>query len=232
MRASRRSDDAPAWGTLRAASAASLRAQMSASRPRRRWPSIHHPRPWSRRPWLRPSPRRWHPVHGGSGSTPAPAIERRRRLLAEAKAGASQPGRRAVGLRRARRTEPGLQLFAYAIGAAGQAGDVVAHMDDARRPRLEREQGVEAGHTVGLGGRHAQSAADLVERRLADPADPRLDGVERRQQEVAPIARRMPAPGAVAIETWLPRTGDRLDRGTLDGRGQRADDVEIHRRRV
>ena len=124
------------------------------------------------------------------------------------------------------------QILADAAGAAGEAGDVVAHVDDARWPWLEREQGVEAGHAVGLGGRHAQSAADLVERRLADPADPRLDGVERRQQEVAPIARRVAAPGAVAIEAWLARTGDRLDRGPLDGRGQRADDVEIHRRRV
>ena len=101
-----------------------------------------------------------------------------------------------------------------------------------RRPRLEREERVEAGHAIGLGGRHAQAAADLVEGRLADPADARLDRVERRQEEVPTIARRVPSPRAVTTETGFPRPGDRLDSGAFDGAGQRPDDVEIHRGRV
>ena len=53
---------------------------------------------------------------------------------------------------------------------------------------LRREQGVERGDAVRLGRRDAEAAADVVERRLADPADPGLDGVECRDQEVS--ARR------------------------------------------
>ena len=126
----------------------------------------------------------------------------------------------------------GLEPGAEWSGTTGEAGDVVADVDDAGRSWLEREQGVEAGHAVRLGGRHAQAAADLVEGRLADPADARLDGVERRQQEVAPVARRVPSPGAMSVEAGLARPGDRLDRGALDGAGEGTDDMEVHRGRV
>ncbi len=152
--------------------------------------------------------------------------------LAEAEARAPLPGGRAIGGRCAGRPQDPLQLRADFPRAAGEAGDVVADVDDSRRPGLEGKQRIEAGHPVGLGGWHAQPTADLVERRLADPADARLDGMERRQEEVTSVTCRMPSPGAVAVEAGLAWPGDRLDRGALDRTGQRADDVEIHRRRV
>jgi hypothetical protein len=158
----------------------------------------------------------------GSGTR----AERGRSLFTETETGTPQPGRRPIGVRCPSRPVGPLQFAADTPRTAGETRDVVADVDDARWPGLEREKGVEAGDAVGLGGRHAQAAADLVEGWLADPADARLDGVERRQQEVAPVARRMPSPGAVAVDAGFARPGDRLDRGALDGlaRGRRRGD--------
>ena len=67
------------------------------------------------------------------------------------------------------------------------------------RARLEREEGVEARDAVCLGGGNRQTAADVTEARLADPADPRLQLVQNRQQQVALAPRRVPATGRVTV---------------------------------
>ena len=46
---------------------------------------------------------------------------------------------------------------------------------------------IERRHAVRLGGRHRQALADVVERAFADPADAALNGVQRRQEQVAPL---------------------------------------------
>ena len=61
------------------------------------------------------------------------------------------------------------------------------------RPRLEREERVEGRDAVGVGGRHGQPPADVVERAGADPADPLLQRPERGQQQVPPRAGRVAA---------------------------------------
>ena len=58
----------------------------------------------------------------------------------------------------------------------------------ARGARLEREQVVEGRDAVGLGGSDDKSAADVVEAAAADPSDAVLQGVQRRQQQVAPLS--------------------------------------------
>ena len=92
---------------------------------------------------------------------------------------------RAVARRRARRPDPAFQRRGHVLGAGQPAGDVVAEVHDRGRPRLRREQGVERRDAVGLGRRDRQAPADVGERGLRDMADARLDGLERRQQQVA-----------------------------------------------
>ena len=112
---------------------------------------------------------------------------RRRRPLAEPEARRPEPGRAGRRRRRAGRPERPLEVGRRRPPRpASAARDVVADVGDDRRPRRRREQRVERGDAVGLGRRHRQAAADVVQRRLADPADPRLDRVEGRDQQVAP----------------------------------------------
>ena len=107
-----------------------------------------------------------------------------RRALAQAQARRWQPGRHAVGHRRAGRTKCSLEVGRQAGGAREAARDVVADMRD-HQQRLRREQGVERGNAVRLCRRYAEAAADIVERRLIRPADPGLNGVECRDQKVS-----------------------------------------------
>ncbi len=86
-----------------------------------------------------------------------------------------------------------LELCAQRLGAASAAGDVVAHVGHHRRPRRGREQVVEGQHAPGLGGRHDQAAADVVEGAAAHPADAVLHRVQRRQQQVPLLDGRRPA---------------------------------------
>ena len=125
---------------------------------------------------------------------------RRRRAVAQPEARAAQPGRAAVPDRLAGRPDGPRQVRADRLRAGQPAGDVVADVGDDRRPRRRREQRVERGHAVRLGRGDGQPPADVVERRLADPADPRLDGVEGRQQLGAPGARRVPAARGVPVD--------------------------------
>ena len=127
-------------------------------------------------------------------------ISGRGREVAQAQARRSQPADppvagRVPGLARAARVRS-----AQIRSAPGQpAGDVVADVGDDRRPRLRRVQRVERRDAVRLGRRDGQPLRDVVERRLADPADPRLDRVEGRQQLVAPGAGRVPALRGVPV---------------------------------
>ena len=125
---------------------------------------------------------------------------------------------------------------------AGQpAGDVVADVGDDRRSRGRGEQGVERGDAVGLGRRDGQALADVVERGRADPADPRLDRVECRQQLGPTRPDRVAAARGVPVRAGVARPADParlgraehgIHRGALGGGGERADDVQIHQRRV
>ena len=129
---------------------------------------------------------------------------RRGRQLAQAEARAPQPADRAVPRGRARRPERALEVGAGLLGAGEPAGDVVADVGDGRRARLRREQRVERGDAVRLGGRHGQAPADVVEARLGDLPDPVLQRVQRREQQVAAAPGFVPAARDVPIGQRCP----------------------------
>jgi hypothetical protein len=166
--------------------------------------------------------------------------ERRGRSLAEPEAGAAQPGRRAVGGRGALGAYGPLEVVAEALRAGDSAGQVVADVYHDGRPRRGGEEGVEGGDAVGLGRRDGEAPADVAEAGL-DPADPRLERVEGRQQQVALCAGGVSASGDPPVDCDLARTaiptGRRrsehgIDRGPF-GRGcERPDDVQVHARSV
>ena len=153
--------------------------------------------------------------------------------------GTAQPRRAAVPDRFAGRPDGARQVGADALRAGQPAGDVVADMGDDRWPRGGGEQGIERGDAVCLGRRDRQALADVVERRRADPADPRLDRVECRQ-ELGPTrpdrvaaARGVPVRAGVADPADPARLGwaeHGIHRGALGGGGERPDDVQIHQR--
>jgi hypothetical protein len=76
------------------------------------------------------------------------------------------------------------------------AGEVGADVDDPGRPLRQGEQAVEGGDAVRVGRRHLESAGDLVDRTPADPPGGVMDGMERRQQQVPPLAEGTVAPPA------------------------------------
>ena len=131
------------------------------------------------------------------------------------------------------RVEVRAQLF-----RAGQpAGDVVADVGHHRRPRVRREERVEGRDAVRLGRRDGQPLADVVEGRRADPADPRLDGVQGRQELRAAGAGRVAAARGVPVDGRIARPADParfgwaehgVHGGALGRGGERPDDVEIH----
>ena len=122
---------------------------------RRRRPAHHLEQAFGRRPWsarARAAPDRTRPAAPpapgrtapGTGSAASVAAVRAR----------LPAGRRARSARRSARREP-----------AQPAGDVVADVQHARRPRLEREQRVEGRDAVHVGRRDRQPPRDVVERR-------------------------------------------------------------------
>ena len=115
--------------------------------------------------------------------------ERCRRALALAEAGAPEPRRRAVRPGPALGPEAELELADQLVRSVATAGDVLADVDDSRRAPVQGEERVERGDAVRVRRRHGQSPADVVERARADPADVLLDGMERRQQQVATLLR-------------------------------------------
>ena len=164
--------------------------------------------------------------------------ERRRSAIAQPQARTAQPRRVAVPCRLPGRPHGPRQIPADRLRAGQPARDVVADVGHDGRPRGRGEQGVEGGHAVGLGRSDGQALADVVERRGADPADPRLDRVECRDQEGAAgprcvaAARSMSVRAAVAWSAHparLRRAQDGVDRGPFRRRRERPDDVQIHR---
>ena len=146
---------------------------------------------------------------------------RRRRAVALAQARAAQP--RGPVDRHALRAELRDQL----LGAGAAARDVVAHVHHARRPLVDREQRVERGHAVDVGGRHGQAARDVVQPAGADPARALVQRVQRGQQQVTLLARLVPAVRGVPVV-------DRVGPGP-DGQRraqERVDGVALRRRRL
>ena len=111
-----------------------------------------------------------------SGCSPATRDHRSRCAIALAEAGAAQPGRRAVGVEIALGAHVLLELRDQLLRAVAAAGQVLAHVDHARRPRLDAEQRIERRHAVDVCRRHRQALGDVVERARADPADVLLHG--------------------------------------------------------
>ena len=132
----------------------------------------------------RPRPRPHRPARSRVSVAVSPAFVTiaAGRQVAEPQARAAQPRRPTVADRFPGRPEGSFQVVADPLRTRQPAGDVVTDVGDDGRPRRRREERVERGHAIGLGRGHGQPAADVVERRLADPADPRLDRVECRQQ--------------------------------------------------
>ena len=133
-------------------------------------------------------------------------------------------------------TERTLQLRAERV-AADAACEVVADVDHRPRPRFDAEHGVERRDPVRLGRRHGQALADVGQAALADPPDAGLQGVERREQEVALVpGRTAPAsePPLVARRAFpADPTGVRRAEELVDGRalliaGSRRHHVQVH----
>ena len=135
----------------------------------------------------------------GLGRRAGRGHEHRRRPLALPEARAAQPGRVLVAGRRARRSEPRLELIADPLRAQQPAREVVADVGDDRRARRRRQQRVERRDAVRLRGRDGEPLADVVQGAAADPADARGHGLERRQQQVAPCPRVVAAVREVAV---------------------------------
>ncbi len=144
--------------------------------------------------------------------------ERRRGALAKPEAGAANPRAVALAKRSSGRTELTLELGADLLGAAQAAGEVVADMGHRQRSRRGGEEVVEGHDSPGVGRRHRQPLADVVERAFAHPADAILDGVQGGQQEVAPIARRPAAMRRAAVALHVAR-------GTLPAGGGGAEEA-------
>ena len=96
--------------------------------------------------------------------------------------GRSEPADLAVARRGSRRPERPLEILADGSAPASrQAMSSQTWATTGGRGFVAIER-VERGDAVGLRRRDRQPPADVVERRLADPADPVLDRVERREQ--------------------------------------------------
>ena len=71
------------------------------------------------------------------------------------------------------------------VRAGEPAREVGADVQHVGGALLQRDQRVEAGDPVRIGGRHVEPAAGVAERAFAHPADAPLDGTQRRQQQMA-----------------------------------------------
>ena len=102
---------------------------------------------------------------------PGDRDHRRGCSLAQSQARRPQPGLLAVCTGSALRSDRPGEVGRRLLGPRQVARDVVADVGDDRRARLRGEQRVERRDAVGLGGRHGQPPAGVVECRLTDPAD-------------------------------------------------------------
>ena len=164
--------------------------------------------------------------------------QRGRRQVAQAQARRPLPADLPVAGGLALRSDCAFEVIADLLRTRQPAGDVVADMRHHRWSWRGRVQGIERGDTVGLRRRHSQATRDVVQGRLADPADPILDGVERRKQlrpagpDGVASARGVAVDARPSLATDPARVGrpqDAVDRRTLDGGRERPDDVQVHR---
>src|SRR6185436_2234846 len=102
------------------------------------------------------------------------------------------------------RAESPLQLGTQLAGALALARDVVTHMQHPPGPRNRRQQRVERDHAIGVRRGHGESPADVVERPLADPANPGLNRLERGKQQVPPRPRRVSATRSKSVSLLVP----------------------------
>ena len=169
---------------------------------------------------LRALARRLHQCHG--------------RAFAHAETRAAHPGDLALG--GTRFAERGLQRVADQLATAHAARQVVTGVDHDLGSGLDAEHRVEGGDAVGLGGRHRESFAHVVEAALADPSHPGLQGVQGGQQQVALLASRAASPGhavrdLVALGA-VPAAGgfaqEIVDRCALVLRGRGEHQVQVH----
>lgn len=171
--------------------------------------------------------------HGRTHRIARPDREDRRSALAQPQAGAALDADAAAG------PEAGLDPGAQLRRARRRAREVRTHVQHGRGARLHREHRVEGRDPVRLRRRHGQPAAQVVERALADPADPVVDGVQPRQQQVAafarlPAAARPPEVGGRhliargALPRGLRRTEQPVDRRPLLVRRLAVTEVQIH----
>ena len=99
----------------------------------------------------------------------------------------------AVGVELALGAEALLELRDQLLGAVAAAGDVVAHVDHARRARLDARAARRTSPRRRRRRAARQALADVIEAARADPADALLHRAQRRQQQVPPRARRVAA---------------------------------------
>jgi hypothetical protein len=79
------------------------------------------------------------------------------------------------------------QLLTNPLGACEPAGNVIADVRDRRRVRFGFEQVIKGDNAPRFGRWNDQSPADVVQGAAADPPHAILNGMERRQQQVASI---------------------------------------------
>src|SRR6185437_16281096 len=81
-----------------------------------------------------------------------------------------------------------LELVDEIRGSPGATGNVVTHVQHSRRTRRGRQQRVERRDAPRFGRRQVEPCADVLEPRLADPPDARLQCFQGRQQEMPALA--------------------------------------------
>ncbi len=141
----------------------------------------------------------------GVGAVATGLQERGRRHLAQTETWAPQHLVPTV------RADRFLDVADEAVGTMQAACDVVADVEDRLWAFVGREHRVERRDAVGLGGRHREPFADVVHATGTDPACCTLQGVQRRQQQMAVVPSIRAATGHPVVE-----------RGPLDGPVPRA----------
>jgi hypothetical protein len=123
--------------------------------------------------------------------------------------------------------------------ALAAARDVVADVKHAPRARCRREQRVKCRDAPRVRRRNVETHADVIQPGLADPANARLQRLQRGQQQVTLFARFasanryvrvavLPLASITAIPARARRPKQRIHRGTLVISRGSAPQVQIH----
>ena len=119
------------------------------------------------------------------------------------------------------------------VSAVEPAGEVDAHMGDRAvvLGGLGAEQVVERGDPVGLGRGDLELVARVLESARTDPPRLAVQGVQDRQQEVAPLVATAGAaahePFVLDLDRSTERGDDRVDGGPFGGGGDQAAQVQV-----